>query len=70
MRVFNFILPVVTILTILNGVDADTNVVATTSTKPTNRVHAHHMHRAFPTPEEATQVTKGPQTTSSTVIKS
>lgn len=69
MRVFNFILPVVTILTILKGVDADTNVVALTSQKPTNRVHAHHMHRASHTPDGATQVTKGPQTTSVTVVK-
>ncbi|CUM45359.1 uncharacterized protein AC631_00474 [Debaryomyces fabryi] len=66
MRAFNFILPVVAILTIAQLVDANTNVVSTTtSTKPSTRIHVHHMHRASPTSGGgATLVTKGPQTTS------
>mmetsp|Transcript_3085 Transcript_3085/g.3451 ORF Transcript_3085/g.3451 Transcript_3085/m.3451 type:complete len:325 (-) Transcript_3085:119-1093(-) len=66
MRVYNFILSVVTILTVVQLVDARANVVSTTtSTKPSTRIHAHHMHRASPTSGGgATRVTKDPQTTS------
>lgn len=70
MKFLNFILPVVTILTIVGGEGVNTDEAATiTSTKLSNRVHAHHMHRASVTSSGSIQVTGGPQTTSMTAIK-